>query len=162
MLTQFSRSEMLLGTKSTEILAQKRVAVFGLGGVGSYVVEALARSGVGALDLIDNDTYSLTNINRQLYATHKTIGQDKTEVAKKRIYEINPNCQVTVFKTFFLPENKTDFDFKHYDYVVDAIDTVSGKIALIEASKEHNVPIISAMGAGNKLHPEMFEVASDR
>jgi len=159
MLTQFSRTELLLGKNSTTVLSKKRVAVFGIGGVGSYVVEALARSGIGALDLIDNDTYSLTNLNRQLYATHKTIGEDKVDVAKNRIFDINPNCQVTVFKTFFLPENKSNFDFKHYDYVIDAIDTVAGKIALIEACKEHNVPIISAMGAGNKLHPEMFEVA---
>lgn len=159
MISQFSRTELLLGEESTTILAQKRVAVFGIGGVGSYVVEALARSGIGALDLIDNDTYALTNLNRQLYATHKTIGQDKVEVAKNRIADINPDCKVTVFKTFFLPENKNNFDFKQYDYVVDAIDTVAGKIALIEAAKEWNVPIISAMGAGNKLHPEMFEVA---
>ena len=159
MLTQFSRTELLLGTQSTELLAQKRVAVFGIGGVGSYVVEALARSGIGALDLIDNDEYALTNINRQLYATHKTIGQAKVNVAKNRINEINSKCQVTVFKTFFLPENKDNFNFEQYDYVVDAIDTVAGKIALIEAANEANVPIISAMGAGNKLHPEMFEVA---
>jgi len=159
MLTQFSRTELLLGTQSTELLAQKRVAVFGIGGVGSYVVEALARSGIGALDLIDNDEYALTNINRQLYATHKTIGQAKVNVAKNRINEINLKCQVTVFKTFFLPENKDNFNFEQYDYVVDAIDTVAGKIALIEAANEANVPIISAMGAGNKLHPEMFEVA---
>ena len=159
MLSQFSRTELLLGKESTKILSQKRVAVFGIGGVGSYVIEALARSGIGALDLIDNDTYALTNLNRQLYATHQTIGKDKVEVAKNRIYDINPNCQVTVFKTFFLPENKSDFPFGEYDYVVDAIDTVAGKIALIEASKEHNVSIISSMGAGNKIHPEMFEVS---
>ena len=159
MISQFSRTELLLGEESTTILAQKRVAVFGIGGVGSYVVEALARSGIGALDLIDNDTYALTNLNRQLYATHKTIGQDKVEVAKNRIADINPDCKVTVFKTFFLPENKNDFPFEEYDYIIDAIDTVAGKIALIEAAKEKNIPIISAMGAGNKLHPEMFEVA---
>jgi len=159
MLTQFSRSELILGPNSTNILSKKRVAVFGIGGVGCYVVEALARSGIGAIDLIDNDQFSITNLNRQLYATHKTLGQDKVDVAKNRIIEINPDCQVTVFKTFFLPENKNDFNFANYDYVIDAIDTVAGKIALIEASKAKNIPVISAMGAGNKLHPEMFEVA---
>lgn len=159
MLSQFSRTELLLGKASTEILSKKRVAVFGIGGVGSYAVEALARSGIGALDLIDNDKYTLTNLNRQLYATHKSLEQYKVDIAKERILDINPNCKIVTYKTFFLPENKNDFPFEEYDYIIDAIDTVAGKIALIEAAKEHNVPIISAMGAGNKIHPEMFEVA---
>lgn len=159
MLTQFSRTELLLGEASTEELAKKRVAVFGIGGVGSYAVEALARAGVGALDLIDNDKFSITNINRQLYATHKTLEQDKVDIAKIRISDINPRCQVAVFKTFFLPENKDIFPFEKYDYIVDAIDTVAGKIALVEAANEKNIPIISSMGAGNKICPEKFEVA---
>ncbi len=159
MLTQFSRTELLLGEASTEILSKKRVAVFGIGGVGSYAVEALARSGIGALDLIDNDKYTLTNLNRQLYATHKSLEQYKVDIAKERISDINPNCKIVTYKTFFLPENKNDFPFEKYDYIIDAIDTVAGKIALIEAAKEKNIPIISAMGAGNKIHPEMFEVA---
>lgn len=159
MLSQFSRTELLLGTASTEILSKKRVAVFGIGGVGSYAVEALARSGIGALDLIDNDKYTLTNLNRQLYATHKSLEQYKVDIAKERISDINPNCKIVTYKTFFLPENKNDFPFEKYDYIIDAIDTVAGKIALIEAAKEKNIPVISAMGAGNKIHPEMFEVA---
>lgn len=159
MLNQFSRTELILGTSALQTLAKKRVAVFGIGGVGCYTVEALARSGVGALDLVDNDTFSLTNLNRQLYATHKTIGKYKVDVAAERIKDINPTCKVTAYKTFFLKETASQFDFKNYDYVVDAIDTVSGKISLIENCKKNNVPIISAMGAGNKINPTAFEVA---
>jgi len=159
MLDQFSRTRILFGSEAMEKLARSRVAVFGIGGVGGYTVEALARAGVGALDLIDNDTVALTNLNRQIIATHSTIGQYKTDVAAARIKDINPACKVTVHKTFFLPENKTEFDFAQYDYVVDAIDTVAGKIGLIEAADMTGVPIISAMGAGNKLNPAAFEVA---
>ncbi len=159
MQDQFKRTEIILGLDSTRKLAQKRVAVFGIGGVGSCVVEALARSGIGALDLIDNDTYTITNLNRQLYATHQTLGQYKVDVAEKRIKEINPNCQVRVYKTFFLPQEESSFDFSQYDYVVDAIDTVAGKIGLVMASHQAKVPIISAMGAGNKIDPTAFEVA---
>ncbi len=159
MENQFSRSELVLGKSALARLAKVRVAVFGIGGVGSYVVEALARSGVGALDLVDNDKFELTNLNRQLYALHSTIGQAKVEVAARRIADINPDCQVTTYKVFYLPETAQQFDFKQYDYVVDAIDTVTGKISLVEAARKAGVPIISAMGAGNKLNPQMFEVA---
>ena len=140
-------------------LASARVAVFGIGGVGGYVVEALARSGIGALDLIDDDKVCLTNINRQIIATRKTIGQYKVDVAAERVHDINPDCLVTAHKTFFLPETQDQFDFNEYDYVVDAIDTVTGKLAIIEKAKEAGVPVISSMGAGNKLNPTMFEVA---
>ncbi len=140
-------------------LASARVAVFGIGGVGGYVVEALARSGIGALDLIDDDKVCLTNINRQIIATRKTIGQYKVDVAAERVHDINPDCLVTAHKTFFLPETQDQFDFNEYDYVVDAIDTVTGKLAIIEKAKEAGVPVISSMGAGNKLNPAMFEVA---
>jgi tRNA A37 threonylcarbamoyladenosine dehydratase len=135
------------------------VAVFGIGGVGGYTVEGLARSGIGALDLIDNDRVSLTNLNRQLYATHRTLGMYKVDVAEKRIHEINPDCRVTTYKTFFLPDTQAMFDFSQYDYVVDAIDTVTGKLALIEKAQAAGTPIISAMGAGNKLDPTAFRVA---
>lgn len=159
MLTQFSRTEMLFGKDAMEILASSRVAVFGIGGVGGYTVEALARSGVGALDLIDDDKVCLTNLNRQLYATHKTVGKYKVDVASERIAEINPDAVVRTYKTFFLPETAGEFDFSAYDYVVDAIDTVKGKIALVENAQSVGVPIISSMGAGNKLDPTAFEVA---
>ena len=159
MVHQLSRTEILLGKDALKKLSKARVGVFGVGGVGCATIEALARAGVGAIDLIDNDTFTITNLNRQLYATQQTLGQYKVDVAKNRIFDINPTCQVNVYKTFFLPENKDTFQFEDFDYVVDAIDTVAGKIALIEACKEHHVPIICAMGAGNKLHPEMFEVA---
>ncbi len=140
-------------------LARSRVAVFGVGGVGGYVVEALARSGVGALDLIDNDKVSITNINRQILATQKTVGKYKVDVAQERIKEINPVCEVLTYKTFYLPENQDEFDFSQYDYVVDAIDTVTGKLTIIENAKRSNVPVISSMGAGNKVDPSLFEVA---
>ena len=155
---QFSRTRLLLGDDGIEKLKNARVAVFGVGGVGGYAVEALARAGVGALDLIDNDTVACSNLNRQIIATHDTIGKLKVDVAADRVHAINPDCTVRVYRTFYLPENKDQFDFSQYDYVVDAIDTVSGKIALVLQSKEAGVPIISAMGAGNKLDPSRFEV----
>ena len=159
MLNQFSRTQLLYGEEAMKKLASARVAVFGIGGVGGYVVEALARSGIGALDLIDDDKVCLTNINRQIIATRKTIGQYKVDVAAERVHDINPDCLVTAHKTFFLPETQDQFDFTKYDYVVDAMDTVTGKLAIIEKAKEAGVPVISSMGAGNKLNPAMFEVA---
>lgn len=154
----FSRTELLLGEKALEKLEKSRVAVFGVGGVGGYCVEALVRSGLGHIDIIDNDTVSLSNINRQIIATVDTVGRKKVEVAKERILSINPDIEVNTFDTFFLPENADEFDFKGYDYIIDAIDTVSAKIALVEKANEFNIPIISSMGAGNKLNPEMFEI----
>ncbi|MEE3398961.1 MAG: tRNA threonylcarbamoyladenosine dehydratase, partial [Eubacterium sp.] len=159
MSEQFSRTQLLYGAQSMEKLTASRVAVFGIGGVGGYVVEALARSGIGALDIIDNDQVCLSNINRQIIATHKTIGMYKVDAAEERIHDINPDCVVRAYKTFFLPETQDQFDFSQYDYVVDAIDTVTGKLAIIEKAKKAGVPVISSMGAGNKLHPSMFEVA---
>lgn len=156
---QFSRTTLLLGEEGVEKLKNARVAVFGVGGVGGYVVEALARSGVGALDLIDKDIVSLSNINRQIIALHSTVGRLKTEVAAERAKDINPDICVRVHNLFYLPETAEQFDFSKYDYVVDAIDTVSGKIALIEQAKRANVPVISSMGAGNKLNATAFEVA---
>ena len=150
---------MLLGKEAMEKLNSSRVAVFGVGGVGGYVVEALARSGVGAIDVVDDDRVCVTNINRQILATTKTVGEYKVDVAERRIKEINPDCVVTAYKCFFLPANADEFDFSKYDYVVDAIDTVSGKLAIIEKAKAIGVPVISAMGAGNKLDPTAFEVA---
>lgn len=140
-------------------LAACRVAVFGIGGVGGYVVEALARSGIGALDLIDDDRVCLTNLNRQILATRKTVGKFKVDVAEERIHEINPDCNVRTYKTFYLPETQDLFDFYEYDYVVDAIDTVTVKLAIIENAKEADIPVISSMGAGNKVNPAAFEVA---
>ena len=159
MYNQFSRTELLIGKDGMNSLNKARVAVFGVGGVGGYTVEALARSGIGTLDLVDNDQVALTNLNRQIIATHSTIGQDKVDVAKRRILDINPDAKVNIHKTFYLPENADQFDFTQYDYVVDAIDTVSGKIGLILQAKEAKVPIISSMGAGNKLDPTAFKVA---
>lgn len=158
MINQFSRTELLIGREGVERLEKAKVAVFGVGGVGGFVVEALARSGVGYFDLIDNDTVSLTNINRQIIATHKTIGKDKVEVMKERILEINPEAVVHTHQTFFLPENADTFDFNGYDYIVDAVDTVTAKIELVLKATECKVPIISAMGAGNKMDPTKFEV----
>ena len=155
---QFSRTRLLYGREAMDRLASCRIAVFGIGGVGGYVVEALARSGIGALDLIDNDTVSLTNLNRQIIATHKTIGKYKVDAAAERIAEIAPDCRVAVYRTFYLPETQEQFDFSEYDYVVDAIDTVTGKLALVESAVRSGVPIISSMGAGNKLDPVAFEV----
>ncbi len=159
MLEQFSRTQLLYGAEAMDKLSSSRVAVFGIGGVGGYVVEALARSGVGALDLIDNDTVCLSNINRQIIATRKTVGQYKVDVAKERVHDINPDCTVRAYQTFFLPETQDQFDFHDYDYVIDAIDTVTGKLAIIEKAKAAGIPVISSMGAGNKLNPSMFEVA---
>lgn len=159
MPNQFTRTEMLLGSNAVSKLKNSRIAVFGIGGVGGYTVEALARSGIGTLDLIDNDTVSLTNINRQIIALHSTIGMYKTEAAKKRLLDINPNIKINTYNTFFTPENCEEFDFSQYDYIVDAIDTVSGKIELAVQADKANVPIISSMGAGNKLDPTRFEVS---
>ena len=159
MLNQFSRTELLLGKEGLEKLASARVAVFGIGGVGGYAVEALARSGVGALDLIDDDRVCITNINRQLHATRKTVGKYKVDVAAERVAEINPNCVVRTFKTFYMPDTEGEFDFHEYDYVIDAIDTVTGKLSLVRNANECGTPIISSMGAGNKLDPTAFEVA---
>lgn len=159
MLNQFSRSELLFGKEAMDKLKNSRVAVFGIGGVGGYTVEALARSGVGTLDLIDDDKVCLTNINRQLIATRKTVGKYKVDVMKERILDINPDAVVHTHQCFYTPETADQFDFSVYDYVVDAIDTVSGKIELVMRAQEKNIPIISCMGAGNKLDPTMFEVA---
>ena len=159
MQNQFSRTEIILGKDGIDCLKKSRVAVFGIGGVGGYVAEALARSGVGALDLIDNDEVSLTNINRQIIALHSTVGRPKVDVMKERILDINPECNVRIFQCFYLPETKNLFDFTEYNYVVDAVDTVTAKIQLIVQAKEAGVPIISSMGAGNKLNPASFEVA---
>lgn len=159
MQEQFSRMEMLVGRAAMGKLAASRVAVFGVGGVGGYVVEALARTGIGALDLIDNDTVCLSNLNRQIIATHSTIGRYKVEAAKERVLDINPQAVVYAHRTFYLPETADQFDFSEYDYVVDAIDTVTGKIQLIMQAQAAGVPIISSMGAGNKMNPAMFEVA---
>lgn len=158
-MNQFSRTQLIYGQKNMEKLFSARVAVFGIGGVGGYVVEALARSGVGALDLIDNDKVCLTNINRQIIATRKTIGEYKVDVAAERVHDINPECEVRTYRTFFLPDTQDMFDFREYDYVVDAIDTVTGKLAIIEKAKKEGTPVISSMGAGNKIHADMFEVA---
>ncbi len=155
----FSRTAALIGEDNLQKLKNARVAVFGVGGVGGYVVEALARSGVGALDLIDKDVVSESNINRQIIALHSTVGKLKTEVAAARAKDINPDICVRIHNVFYLPETAKEFDFKEYDYVVDAIDTVSGKIALVEQAYAANVPVIAAMGAGNKLDPTKFEVA---
>ncbi len=159
MLDQFSRTELLIGKEGINKLQSSHVAVFGIGGVGGYVVEALVRSGLGNIDIIDNDKVCETNLNRQIIATRKTIGKDKVDVLEQRILDINPNVNVTKYKTFYTPETADEFDFSKYDYIVDAIDTVVGKISLIEKSKEYNVPIICAMGAGNKMDPTKFEVA---
>lgn len=159
MENQFSRTQLLYGADVMERFARSRVAVFGVGGVGGYVVEALARSGIGALDLIDDDTVCLSNINRQIIASHATVGRPKVEVAAERVRDINPDCNVRTYQTFFLPETQHLFDFHDYDYVVDAIDTVTGKLAIIELAKDVGVPVISSMGAGNKLHPDRFQVA---
>lgn len=158
-LNAFSRTELLFGRENMRKFAAARVAVFGIGGVGGHTAEALARSGIGALDLIDSDTVELTNLNRQLVATVSSLGRYKVDVAKERILDINPEAKVNVYKTFYLPETADMFDFTQYDYVVDAIDTVTGKLALIEQAKRCNVPVISSMGAGNKLDPTAFRVA---
>ncbi len=155
----FSRSELIFGKEAMEKLLASRVAVFGIGGVGGYAAEALVRSGIGAIDIIDSDTVSLSNINRQIYALQSTVGKYKVDAAADRIKDINPSCTVTAHKKFYSPETSSEFDFSLYDYVIDAIDTVTGKIELVMQAELNNVPIISSMGAGNKLDPTAFEVA---
>lgn len=157
MVERFSRTGALIGEAALNNLKNSRVAVFGAGGVGGYCLEALARSGVGAIDIIDNDTVAESNINRQIYALSSTLGQFKTDVAEKRIKDINPDCAVKTYKIFYLPE--TDFDFTNYDYVIDAIDTITAKLSIVENAKKVGVPVISAMGTGNKLEPTGFKVA---
>ena len=159
MLDQFSRTQLLLGEESMKKLSDMRVAVFGIGGVGGYVCEALVRTGIGHFDLIDDDKVCLTNLNRQIIATRKTVGLYKADVMKERMLEINPNVEVNVYKCFFLPENADEFPFAEYDYVIDAVDTVTAKVELVMKCKEMNVPIISSMGAGNKLDASAFKVA---
>lgn len=159
MLNQFSRTELLLGKENMERLRNARVAVFGIGGVGGYTVEALIRSGVGTLDLIDDDKVCLTNLNRQIFATRKTVGKYKVDVAKERMLDINPDAVINTYKTFYMPDTADQFDFTQYDYVVDAIDTVTGKLELVQQALRCNVPIISSMGAGNKMDPAAFQVA---
>ena len=159
MLNQFSRTELLLGKEAMDRLSGARVAVFGIGGVGGYTVEALVRSGVGAVDLIDDDRVCLTNLNRQLFATRTTVGQYKVDVAAKRMAGINPDAVIRTYKTFYAPETAAQFDFREYDYIVDAIDTVTGKLELVVNAQKVGTPIISSMGAGNKMDPTAFEVA---
>lgn len=156
---RFSRTQRIYGAETMQYLSNCRVAVFGVGGVGGYVVEALARSGIGALDLIDNDRVCLSNINRQIIATEKTLGMFKVDAAEERVRDIAPDCVVRTYKTFYLPDTQDQFDFRQYDYVVDAIDTVTGKLTIVENAKRAGVPVISSMGAGNKVHPAAFEVA---
>ena len=156
---QFLRTAMLLGEEAIEKLQKARVAVFGIGGVGGYTVEALARAGIGRIDVIDNDTVSLSNINRQILATHSTVGMPKVEAAKKRILDINPDCQVVTHQVFYTPETEGQFDFTQYDYIVDAIDTVTGKLALVQNAHAVGTPIICCMGTGNKLDASAFQVA---
>ena len=159
MSEQFLRMEMLLGSDAIQKLQNARVAVFGLGGVGGYVVEALARSGVGSLDLIDSDTVSVSNLNRQILATHSTVGMRKVDAARNRVLDINPDCQVKTWPVFYTPDTADSFDFTQYDYIVDAIDTVTGKLALVERAKAAGTPIICCMGTGNKLDASAFQVA---
>lgn len=159
MENQFSRTEMLLGAEALNILKNSRVAVFGIGGVGGYAVEALARSGIGAIDLIDSDTVDITNLNRQIIATHKTVGKNKTDAAEERVLEINPDVKVTKHNIFFTPETSESLDFSQFDYVIDAVDTVTAKIELVLKAQEADVPIISSMGTGNKLNAALLEVS---
>ncbi|MBQ1546512.1 MAG: tRNA threonylcarbamoyladenosine dehydratase [Clostridia bacterium] len=158
MMNEFSRTELLLGEENMKKLKNARVAVFGIGGVGGHAAEALVRSGIGAIDLIDNDDVSLTNINRQIIALHSTVGMAKVDVAKKRFLDINPNINIVTHKIFYTPDTSDMFDFHNYDYIIDAIDSVTGKLELVVQADRCKVPIISSMGAGNKLHPEMFEI----
>ena len=159
MLNQFSRTELIFGKEAMEKLAGSRVAIFGIGGVGGFTAEALARSGVGTLDIIDDDKVCLTNLNRQIIATRKTVGKYKVDVMRERMLEINPDCDVRVHKCFYLPETAAEFNFSDYDYVVDAVDTVTAKVTLVLEAQKAGVPIISCMGAGNKLDPSRFRVA---
>lgn len=156
---QFARTRLTFGKENMEKLENSKVIVFGLGGVGSYAVEALVRSGIGEISIVDDDKICLTNLNRQLYALHSTVGKNKVDVAEERIHDINPNCKVKKYQTFFMPENSSEFDFSEYDYVVDCIDTITGKLEIICKAKEANVPVISCMGAGNKVDPTKFCVA---
>ena len=158
-MSQFERLELMIGSEKVEKLARARVIIFGIGGVGSYVAEALARSGIGALDIVDDDKIVLSNLNRQLYALHSTLGMDKVDVAEERIHDINPSCLVTKHKTFFTPETSSHFDFSKYDYIVDCIDTVSGKLEIVRLAKEAGKAVISSMGTGNKLDPSKFQIA---
>ena len=159
MLEQFSRTELLIGKEGLEKLQNSRVAVFGIGGVGGHAVEALVRSGLGEIDIIDNDKVIESNLNRQIIATTKTIGMDKVDAMEQRLLEINPNVKINKYKKFFTPDTSSEFDFGKYDYIIDAIDTVTGKIELVVKAKEYNVPIICSMGAGNKMNPTEFEVS---
>ena len=156
---QFARTRLIFGKENMEKLYKARVIVFGIGGVGSFVVEALVRSGLGAIDIVDDDKICLSNLNRQLYALHSTIGKDKVDVAEQRIHDINPDCKVTKWKTFYMPDTADQFDFSQYDYIVDCIDTVKGKLEIITRAKEVKKPVISCMGAGNKVDPTKLKVA---
>lgn len=158
MLNQFSRTEMIFGMEAIEKLQKSHVAIFGIGGVGSYTAEALVRNGIGTLDLIDDDKICLTNINRQLFATRKTVGEYKVDIAKERLEDINPKVCINTYKTFYMPETSHLFDFSKYDYIVDAIDTVKGKLELVMRAKETDTPIICSMGTGNKVDPTLFKV----
>lgn len=158
-MDQYARTELLFGSEAMEKLHASRIAVFGIGGVGGYAVEALARSGVGTLDLIDDDRICLTNLNRQILATRQTVGKYKVDVAEKRIHEIDPSIRVNTYKCFYMPDTADQFDFSQYDYIIDAIDTVTGKLEIIKRAKALNIPVISAMGAGNKLDPTAFRIA---
>ncbi len=157
-MDEFSRTRMILGEEAMETLAKSRVAVFGVGGVGGYAVEALVRSGVGAIDIFDNDTVNITNLNRQIIATHDTIGQNKVDVMKDRALSINPRLKINAHNCFFMPENADNYDFAAYDYIIDAVDTVTAKLEIIVRAERSGVPVISCMGAGNKLDPTQFEV----
>ena len=159
MTEQFLRTEFLIGNDGVEKLKNARVAIFGIGGVGGYTAEALTRCGIGTIDIIDNDTINLSNLNRQIYALHSTLGQYKVDAAKQRMLDINPNITVNTHKTFYLPKTSHLFDFKNYDYIIDAIDTVTGKIELVMKAQESNTPIICSMGTGNKMNPAMLEVS---
>ena len=159
MKEQFERTSLLIGEEAINKLNNSKVLIFGVGGVGGYVAEALARTGVGSITIVDKDTVSESNINRQIIALHSTVGRDKVDVLKERMVDINPDIQVDARKCFFLPDNAHEFDFAQYDYIVDAVDTVTAKLQIIVQAKEAEVPVISAMGAGNKVHPEMFEIA---
>lgn len=159
MTKQFDRTKLLLGEEGMKKLASSRIIVFGVGGVGGYAAEALVRSGIGSIDIVDNDKVSLTNLNRQILALHSTVGRDKVDVAAERFKDINPDCKITAHKVFFLPETSAQFDFRNYDYIIDCIDTVKGKLEIIKKASEAGVKVISSMGAGNKLDPSLFRIA---
>ena len=159
MLNQFSRTTLIFGKEAMEKLAESKIAIFGVGGVGGFAAESLVRSGVGAIDIIDDDKVCPTNLNRQIFATHKTVGKFKTEAAYDRLHEINPNCEITQIRKFFTPENSDEFDFTKYSYIIDAVDTVSAKIEIVVKANKCHVPVISSMGAGNKIDPTAFKVS---